>query len=94
MTGGVDDMDKGKLADRRLRHAVQLDATVTRDNGQAVQCTLSDLSLDGCCLSGFFKIGEHVRVYVPRIGVLSAEIRWAVMGRAGARFSTCASRAA
>ena len=87
-------MDKGNWLDRRLRHAVNLDASVTRSNGTVLSCTVSDFSLDGCCLSGFFKIGEQVEVRIRAIGVLPAEIRWAVLGRAGARFLARPSRAA
>lgn len=79
-------MDKGNWLDRRVRHAVELDASVTRSSGAIVSCKLSDFSLDGCCLSGFFTIGERVEVAVRSIGSLPAEIRWAAMGRAGARF--------
>jgi len=79
-------MDERNLPERRVRHAVQLKASVTRSSGAVVLCKLSDFSLDGCCLSGFFNIGERVEVSVRQIGVLPAEIRWTGMGRAGARF--------
>ena len=56
---------------------------------------VTDLSLDGCCLTGRFKIGEVVRVKIPRIGVHSAEIRWSFLGRTGIRFiSSCRKLAA
>ncbi len=87
-------MDKGNRLDRRVRHAVELDASVTRSSGTIVACKLSDFSLDGCRLTGFFNIGERVEVRVRPIGVLPADIRWAGMGRAGARFLPGASRSA
>jgi hypothetical protein len=65
---------------------VRLEAAVTQDGGEAFTSSVTDLSLDGCCLSGDFRIGEHIQLSIPRIGKLSAEIRWAFMGRAGARF--------
>ncbi|HUE79970.1 MAG TPA: PilZ domain-containing protein [Sphingomicrobium sp.] len=86
-------MDNGYRPGRRVRHAVQLKATVTRGNGEAVTCTVSDFSLDGCCLSGIFTIGERIEVKVRPIGVQPAEIRWAARGRAGARFLGGSSRA-
>ncbi len=86
-------MDNGSRLDRRVRHAVQLEASVTRSNGAVVVCTVSDFSLDGCCLSGFFKVGERVEVKIRPIGQLPAEIRWAAMGRAGARFLAAPNRA-
>ena len=76
-----------------MRHAVELEAIVTRSNGEAVACTVSDFSLDGCCLTGFFEVGERVEVKVRPIGVQPAEIRWAANGRAGARFLGGSSRA-
>jgi hypothetical protein len=87
-------MDKPQVLHRRVRHTVELAATVKRDNGQSVRCTISDLSLEGCRLSGFFKVGERIEVAVRPIGTQAAEIRWAVMGTAGARFIPYSSRAA
>lgn len=73
--------------ERGHRHRVRLDATVTREGGHAVQVIVTDLSIDGCCLIGMFRIGERVTVEIPRVGKLDAEIRWSFMGRAGARFT-------
>jgi hypothetical protein len=72
---------------RRLRHAVALDATVLRDGGGRAAVKVTNLSLEGCCLLGGFFIGERLTVELPRIGPLAAEIRWSFMGRAGARFA-------
>ena len=79
-------MKSGNWPERRRRHAVRLEAAVTRSDGSIVTSNVSDLSLDGCCLSGSFIIGELIQVKIPRIGALSAEIRWAFLERAGARF--------
>ena len=48
-----------------------------------VAADVTDLSLDGCCLTGRFKIGEHLQVKIPRIGVHSVEVRWSFLGRTG-----------
>ena len=77
---------KDKWPERRQRHMVQLSASVTRADGTGMQAEVTDLSLEGCCLSGRFRIGETVTVKLPRIGKLEAEIRWAFLERAGARF--------
>ena len=74
--------------ERGLRHSVRLDASVTRGDGTEIPAVVTDLSLDGCCLIGAFKIGERVTVKIPKVGSLAAEVRWAFMGRAGARFLT------
>lgn len=73
--------------DRRLRHAVQLDASVTRSGGDSFATTVTDLSVDGCCLTGDYAIGEWVDLDAEQVGSLHGQIRWAVMGRAGLRFA-------
>lgn len=78
--------------ERRRRHAVRLDAVVTRLDGTELTAIVTDLSLDGCCLTGSFRIGERVRVKVPRIGTMTGEVRWAFLGRAGLRFLTARER--
>lgn len=72
---------------------MRLEAAVTRSNGSIVTTSVSDLSLDGCCLSGGFLIGEQIRVTIPRIGTHFAQIRWSFMDRAGARFISAVPRA-
>jgi hypothetical protein len=79
-------MKSGSWPERRRRHAVRLEAAVTRDGGQVVTSSVTDLSLEGCCLTGTFLIGEEIQVTIPRIGTHSAQIRWSFMDRAGARF--------
>ena len=79
-------MKSGNWPERRRRHAVRLEAAVTRDGGDTFTSGVTDLSLEGCCLSGAFRIGEQIHLKIPRIGRLSAEIRWAFLDRAGARF--------
>ena len=76
------------LRERGRRHSVRLEASATRSDGTQVPVIVTDLSLDGCCLIGPFRIGESVTVDIPKVGKLEAEIRWAFMGRAGARFVT------
>lgn len=81
-----------KFQERGLRHSVRLDAAVIRGDGTEVTAIVTDLSLDGCCLIGPFRIGEQVTVKIPKVGSLAAEVRWAFMGRAGARFVTQTQR--
>jgi hypothetical protein len=72
--------------ERRQRHAVRLEAAVTRNDGSLVTSEVTDLSLDGCRLSGNFHAGELLRLKIPRIGEHSAEVRWSYLGRTGVRF--------
>ena len=71
---------------RRTRHPVQLDATVRHDQGRATPCKVSDFSLDGCCIAGFFRVGEEVEVSIRTLGTFRGQVRWAHLGKAGARF--------
>ena len=84
----------GTWPERRQRHAVRLEATVATSGGGSVAAGVTDLSLDGCCLSGRFKIGEHLQVKIPRIGAHSAEVRWSFLGRTGVRFIRACGRLA
>ena len=80
-------MDKsGSWPERRQRHAVRLRASVTTSGGRSLVSEVTDLSLDGCCLTGRFKIGERLQLKIPRIGAHTAEVRWSYLGRAGVRF--------
>jgi len=73
--------------ERLRRHPVELEASVKRGGGEPCSSIVRDLSLDGCCLSGFFRIGELVEIRIHPLGIFQAQIRWAMLGRAGARFS-------
>lgn len=72
--------------DRRLRHAVQLEAQVRRGDGRVCASVVTNLSLEGCCLTGDYTIGEAVELELKPIGRLKGQIRWAFIGRAGVRF--------
>ena len=73
------------LQPRGCRHAVTFDATVIRGDHR-LGSRISDLSLDGCCLSGYFTVGEFVRLHIRGLGHFAAQIRWVKLGRAGVRF--------
>ena len=85
----------GTWPERRQRHAVRLEASVATSGGGSIASDVTDLSLDGCCLTGRFKIGEQLQVKIPRIGLHTAEVRWSFLGRTGVRFiRSCARLAA
>ena len=71
---------------RRLRHAVQLDASVTRSGGFVLETIVTDLSLEGCCLQGFFQPREIIELAIRSIGKFRAQVQWVKYGRAGTRF--------
>lgn len=73
--------------ERRLRHAVHLDASVTRSDRTSCATLVTDLSLDGCCITGIYTLFERVEIKVRPIGILHGQIRWALAGKAGVRFA-------
>ncbi|NJC05289.1 hypothetical protein GGQ97_001082 [Sphingomonas kaistensis] len=75
---------------RRLRHEVELDADVHYPDGHCSKAKVSNLSLDGCRLSGWFRIGDYLELTIPRIGRVRGQVRWAVGGQAGVRFERAA----
>ena len=73
---------------RKDRNPVEIDAVVQRDDGSRAEVRLSDLTDEGCRIEtdDHFRIGEQVQIAIPRLGQLSAQVRWALPGSAGARF--------
>src|SRR5688500_7001339 len=84
-------MDKDR-PQRRARHNVRLDAMATRADGTQVRAIVTDLSFDGCCMIGRFRAGERLIMSIAGIGIVTADVRWAAMSRAGARFLTGPAR--
>jgi hypothetical protein len=73
---------------RKDRNPVEIDAVVQRDDGTRAEVRLSDLTDEGCRIQtdDHFRIGEQLQIAIPRLGQLSAQVRWALPGSAGARF--------
>jgi len=73
---------------RKDRFPVAMDSIVHRADGATVTVRLTDFSEEGCRMEGedVFHIGEHVRIDVPRLGLVKAQVRWALAGCAGTRF--------
>lgn len=58
-----------------------------RRSGFGVEPALFDnVSEQGCCIVGEFKIGECLVVTLPKVGTVGAQVRWSIGGRAGLRF--------
>ena len=79
-------MNSDKWPDRRQRHRVQLEVELIQIDGSITRTIVSDLSLDGCRIAGWFRIGDTVHLKIPRIGEVRGQVRWAMNGRAGLRF--------
>ena len=73
---------------RKDRFAVAIEAVVHRADGSTASVRLTDFSEEGCRIEGddHFQIGEQIRIDVPRLGPMEAQIRWALPGSAGTRF--------
>jgi hypothetical protein len=74
------------------RTVVALKAVLTRLEGGTQDVAIENMSRDGCCVSGGFLIGEVVGLKVPGFGEFEAQIRWAMLGRAGLRFNRSVAR--
>jgi PilZ domain len=74
---------------REQREAVDVPAIAFRRDGSRSVVSLSDLSYDGCQLSGgpVLSAEERIRLIVPYRGNIGARIRWASPDRAGASFN-------
>jgi hypothetical protein len=74
---------------RKDRHEVAIDAVVHRGDGSAAPVKLTNLSDEGCRIEAKaeFRIGEQLQIAIPRVGHMSAQVRWALGCSAGARFA-------
>lgn len=71
---------------RRPRHVTKLHVLIQRDGEPAIASFISDLSLDGCCVSGYFRPDEKLTVTINGVGRFEASVRWARFGSAGLQF--------
>ena len=73
---------------RNDRKRVDLACVVHREDCSPMPVTVTDLTEEGCRIEAAetLRIGEQIRLEIPRLGYLTAQIRWAMEGEAGARF--------
>lgn len=71
---------------RSPRHPTEIDASVNRPGEPELDVVITDLSIDGCQVRGYFRQGENLSVTIPNLGKFKAEVRWAKLGTAGLRF--------
>jgi len=79
---------KHEWATRKNRHPVAVDAVIHRTDGTKMSAILTNFSDDGCCIEGAndFRVGERLRIDMPRMGHVKAQIRWSHPDSAGAKF--------
>src|SRR4051794_33294077 len=75
---------------RKDRSPAAIDAVVHRPDGSKSPVLLTNFSDDGCRIEAKadFRIGERLQIAIPRMGHVKAQVRWALVGSAGARFLT------
>jgi hypothetical protein len=73
---------------RKDRPAVVVDAVVHRTDGSKSPVRLTNFSDDGCRIEAElqFRIGERLQIAIPRMGHVKAQVRWSLVGSAGAKF--------
>lgn len=83
-----------KFQDRQDRRPVQLRGFVILDERRTVSATVLNLTYDGCCLEAAeeLKSTQAVRLAVPGLGFIEAEVRWSENGKAGLVFAPSESQ--
>jgi hypothetical protein len=82
-------MDRGDgWIKRKDRFPVRVSAVVLRAQERSQAVRLTNFSDGGCRIEGSYglTVGERVRIDIPRMGAVKAQIRWALGNCAGARF--------
>jgi hypothetical protein len=79
-------MNAPQTRPRHNRSSVELKAELSRVVGASETVEVQDISIDGCCVRGYFRVGESVTLRLPKIGGFSARVCWARGGRAGLKF--------
>jgi hypothetical protein len=75
-------------ARRRKRYPVAIDAVAQRSDGSNAHVKLTELSDQGGRMEGSadFVVGERVRIALPRMGYVKAEVRWVEPESVGVSF--------
>ena len=73
---------------RPPRVDTRIETFLTDSDGNRISVVVMDISQDGCRMetSAMLRIGEKVKIEVPKYGSFAAQIRWALGNEAGAVF--------
>ena len=82
---------KREPADWKLRagrRSTAIPGWAQRDDGSSVRVLLSNISYEGCHVlaEGDLTVGEVLKVDIPRMGLMEAQVRWSSDDQAGLRF--------
>jgi len=74
---------------RGARAALDMPAVITPSGGKPVDARLLNMSADGfaALCSATLPIGSRISLFLPELGRLSAQVRWALGARVGAVFT-------
>lgn len=75
-------------AKRKDRRQVRVTAVAYLPDGSAVAVRVTNISYEGCELetNSILPIGEKLKIALPRLGEIYAQVRWALEGKAGIQF--------
>lgn len=73
---------------RKDRRRVHVAAIAYLPDGSAVPVRVTDISYEGCKLEteAALPIGSKLKLALPRLGEICAQVRWSLQGTAGIRF--------
>lgn len=74
--------------EREDRRPVKLWATILMEGANSIPVTLLDMTYDGCKVRTpeVLQVGDRLKLSIPNLGILKAEVRWYGDDRAGLRF--------
>jgi len=81
-------MSHRRERERPSRTQRWIDARVRSKHQPEVSAIISNISEAGCCIEApaEFQAGEQVEIVVPRLGSISATVKWSEAGHSGAVF--------
>lgn len=74
--------------ERSERRQVSVTAIAYLPDGSAVAARVTDISYEGCQLETeqTLPIGQKLKLALPRLGEINAQVRWSLQGTAGLHF--------
>lgn len=73
---------------RNDRRKVNVDAVAHLADGTIIPVRLTNISNEGCQIEAerTLPIGEKLKLELPRLGLVAAQVRWSLQGTAGIQF--------
>lgn len=73
---------------RNDRRTVEIATHAVLSDGSTVDVRVTNISYDGCRIETgrTLPIGEGLRLALPKLGEIEAQVRWSLLGEAGIQF--------